>query len=205
MATSGPKLTVDVRSDGWKNLVRILDDLRDGRSFVKAGVIGDPAREERGRHGYARAHGEDDAYGAGPSGEPLTNAGLAAILEFGTDTIPGRHLIFGTFDMNRAKYVRILGRTVLPAVLRGRVTIEHGLEVIGQMMASDMRNRIVDGEGVPPPNAPSTVRKKLAKGKWKGPDGGASDGAPRPLLDTGRFRNSITHAVVLNGGGGESE
>lgn len=207
MARSGVTSEVVENSEGWRKLIALVEDLRDGRAYVKAGVIGSPAHEERGRHSYSHAHGEDDAYGAptaAESAEPMTNVRLAMIHEFGTDTIPARPFILGTFELQREKYVRILGRTVLPAVIAGRTTIDQGLEVIGHMMASDMRNRIVDGAGIPPPLAPSTVKTKLAKGRWKGPDGGASDGSPRPLVDTGRLRNSITHAVVL-GGGGEDE
>lgn len=165
---------------GWKAIERALETLRAGGSYVKAGVIGDAAAKEE--------HGE---------GGKLTNATLAAIHEFGTAKIPARPFILGTFTLNGAKYRALLAEKVLPAVLRLKITPAQGLKILGEIMASDMRNRIVEGDGIPPPLAPSTVKKKLAKGRWKGPDGGASDGMPRPLVDTGRLRNSISYAVVV--------
>lgn len=186
---SSTGIRFDVREDssGWKLLENVLKTLRDGGSYVKAGVVGEPARE---------AHPKVDAEG-NEVGGPLTTAQLAAIHEFGTDTIPARPFILGTFELKRGEYLKLLRTTIVPAIYAARTSPAKGLEVLGHMMARDMRNRIVEGEGIPPPLAESTIKAKLRKGEWKGPDGGASDGAPRPLLDTGRMRNAITHEVVL--------
>jgi hypothetical protein len=57
--------------------------------------------------------------------------------------------------------------------------------VMGSTLANAMKRKIVDGAGVPPPNAPSTVAKK---------------GSSRPLVDTGRLVNAITWASIVGGG-----
>lgn len=166
---------------GWKAIERALETLRSGGSYVKAGVAGEKAAEQH----------DDEATGA-----KLTNAQLATIHEFGTSTIPARPFILGTFSLHEAEYRRLLAEKILPAILKLRITPEYGLKVLGEKMASDMRNRMVDGEGIPPPLAASTIAAKERKGRWN--RGGLAAGAsPRPLVDTGRLRNSISYAVVI--------
>lgn len=184
---AGGAFKIEENAEGWMKLRDALDALRAGDAYVKAGVIGDPARE---------AHDTE--------GGPLTTARLAAIHEFGTDTIPARPFILGTFDLNRKKYVDLLRTTVIPAIYAGRVSVRKGLEVVGHMMASDMRNRIVEGAGIPPPLAESTIQAKIRKGAWnkragmkRGEEGPPM--APRALIDTGRMRNAITHEVAFEG------
>jgi phage gpG-like protein len=67
--------------------------------------------------------------------------------------------------------------------------LENQLGLVGQQVVSDVKGRILEGEGIPPPNAPSTVRRK---------------GSSRPLVDTGQLLNSLTYQVVP-GVAGEEE
>jgi phage gpG-like protein len=174
--------TVDEKSDDWKRLQALLKSMRQGESYVKAGVTGEAAAEEHDPDG---------------EGAPLTNVDLAVIHEFGTASIPARPFINGTFILHRDEYVRRL-RELLPKVYEGRTTIPVMLEIVGMQMARDMRNRMVEGAGIPPSLAESTIEAKRAKGAWN-KRGKAANVDPRPLEDTGRLRNSITHEVVLQG------
>ena len=84
------------------------------------------------------------------------------------------------------------------------------LNLIGMKMAADMKGYITQGAGVPPPNAPATLARKLRKGSWKRKpmpalddfgrlkDPGAA-GTPRPLVDTGRMVGSLTWLVRRGG------
>lgn len=171
---------VEENSAGWQAIQRALASLRQGDSYVKAGITGAGATTPR----------ED-----GDEGAPLTNAELATVQEFGTKDIPPRPFVNGTFLLHREQYIGSL-KTLLPAVYAGRVTIPFMLNVVGLQMASDMKERIAAGEPPFTPNAPSTIAAKLRKGKWnKG--GLAADASPKPLINTGRMRNAITHEVVL--------
>jgi phage gpG-like protein len=171
---------IEEKSDGWKRLQALLKSMRQGESYVKAGVTGEAAAEQ---------HDDEDG------SVPLTNVDLAVIHEFGTASIPARPFINGTFILHRDEYVRRL-RELLPKVYEGRTTIPVMLEIVGMQMARDMRNRMVEGDGIPPPLAPSTLAAKRAKGAWN-KRGKAANVEPRPLVDTGRLRNSITHEVVI--------
>ncbi len=177
----------EANTSGWDTLKRTLETLRSGGSYVKAGVIGEKAAEGRGRAEYA-------------GGSGMTNATLAAIHEFGAKgpngEIPARPFILGTFEINRAKYLGLLKTKILPAIFSGKITPEQGLKILGELMASDIRNRMVEGEGIPPPLSPRTLAAKTAKGAWN-KNGKAARESPRPLVDTGRLRNSISYAVVI--------
>lgn len=181
---SGFTWKVDEKSSAWDTLRKTLENMQTGEAYIKAGVIGAKA-EKNERHGDGKK----------PS--KLTNGELARIHEFGVpDHIPARPFILGTFTLNRAKYIDLLKTKILPGIYRAKITVSFGLKVIGEIMASDMRNRMVEGPGIPPPNAPSTIAAKKRKGRWnKG--GKSADEEPRPLIDTGRLRNSISYAVVV--------
>lgn len=173
---------VEEKSAGWQAIQRMLLSLRQGGSYVKAGVLGTAAAEQH--------EDEDDATG-------LTNVDLAVIQEFGTESIPPRPFVNGTFALHQREYVQRL-RELLPKVYAQRISIAFMMEVVGQQMASDMRNRISLGDPPFTPNAPATIKAKLRKGQWnrKGKAQAAGQG-PMPLIDTGRLRNAISHEVVL--------
>jgi phage gpG-like protein len=171
---------------GWKNLLSAAKQLEADRGMhAKAGIIGEQAREQ---------------HPAEEEGKRLTNVQLAAIHEFGVPgRIPARPFILGTFALHRAEYraqLRALAGTWFHrATSSGKMPLRRALGLLGLKMAADMKSRVVTGAGIPPPNAPSTVRQKRKKGEWN--EGGASSGAtPRPLVDTGRLVGSITHAVA---------
>lgn len=115
---------------------------------------------------------------------------LAALLTYGTadGRIPPRPHVGPAFDANRAKYERMLAQLLLRS-FRGQVSLREALGLLGAVMASDIRAFVASPPGVTPPNAESTLRRKLARTRP------GAKGSPLPLIDTGRLLGSITWAV----------
>ena len=105
--------------------------------------------------------------------------------EFGTETIRERSFIRAWFDEEEPE-LRIKFAELMKSVVEGKRTKDEILELMGLYCVGQIQKRMADG--VPPPNAPSTIKKK---------------GSSTPLIDTGVLRSSISHRVVEGGGGGE--
>lgn len=116
----------------------------------------------------------------------LSNAELGLMHEYGTSRMPARPFVGPTMTENRATYSRLLGEFVKKLVWSGKGSYEQVLKIIGAKMATDIKNRITQGDQVPPPNAPSTLARKQARGQ----------GNPRTLVDTGSMVNSITWEIA---------
>ncbi len=173
---------------GWKSILGTARRLSAEKgAHAKAGYIGTKALEEH----------------PGEEGERLTNVQLGAIQEFGVPgRIPERSHIRSAFDLHRREYFRELRALVGTWFDRkGKMPLLQALGLMGLKMASDMKSRILEGAGIPPPNAPSTIARKLKKGKWKGRTAEETAGlvaagkGPRPLIDSGRLVGAISHAV----------
>ncbi len=141
--------------DGLQNQ---LAKYRDGGLLVKVGLP-----RGSGTHG--------------PSGLPVVQ--LGAIHEFGSPDrgIPERSFLRNTMSAKKREHdalIRKLGR----AVISGKESPNVALEKLGMVAAANVQETIADG--VPPPNAPSTVKRK---------------GSSKPLVDTGALRQAITHQV----------
>lgn len=106
----------------------------------------------------------------------------AVVNEFGTKTIPERSFLRSTMDLRRDFYADLLTDAV-DRSLDGHPTA-RALEQIGQIAVGDVRDTI--SRGVPPPNAPSTIRRK---------------GSSKPLIDTGRMWQSLDAVVETSGEG----
>lgn len=159
---------------GWKDIqerFRLAD-----KSFTNVGVIGP---EAEGFHG--------------DSAEGLNLAELAAIHEFGSmdGTIPERSFIRDGIDANIDRLNALKERVAKAVFERRGMDIRTGLGLIGAEAVRLIRNRM--REGIPPPLAGSTLRRRQALG----------DENPRPLIDTGQLINAITHTETVNGEGGE--
>lgn len=143
------------------------------------------AVHELGSLGYVKVGVLDDG---GPGSEKsktgLTVARIAAIHEFGSGKIPERSFMRSTFAEQRPKYVRAIRGLIRDALL-GKIAPVQTLQTLGLRLASDMKRKITAGDGVPPPNAPSTISRK---------------GSFRTLVDTGRMLAAITWAYVSKGG-----
>ncbi len=93
-------------------------------------------------------------------------------------------------------------------VLNGTISQEQFLNSIGARMAAAVQKTI--RSSVPPPNAPSTVMRKLMKGRTKSlftralknVGGGLAQAgaaaAVKTLIDTGRMLNAVTWVVTRN-------
>lgn len=148
------------RDKGWR--LMFLRAMQAKGAKVKVGVLADDSK-------------------GGDSHDPksgLTTAELAVILHFGTDEIPARPFLAAAFDEHREELAKI-GKHLLVEVLEGEVDLSKALDIIGAKLATEAKKKITTGEGMPPPNAPSTIKRK---------------GSSRPLVDTGRTLNAITWA-----------
>lgn len=160
-----------VKDRGLLDLLKRAKEIRD--SYVKVGVLaGDEKGDER------------------PPGSPLTVAEIAVVNEYGTEDghIPARPFVRSTFDAKHDEMAE-LGKKLIESVLDGKVTTKKALDIMGLKLATEVKKTITEGAGVPPPNAPATIRAK---------------GSDRPLVDEGRLLNAITYASVI-GEEGEHE
>lgn len=154
---------------GWKRLQALAQQLASQDVHVKVGVLDD------GRAGSEVRDG-------------ITNGMLAVAMEFGTSRIPARSWIGRTFDQKRnevqADMQRLLGH-----IVDGKLSVDKALNVLGAKYSAEVKNTVTQGEQIPPPNAPSTLARKLAKTRT-----GAAN-AVRTLIDTGRMVGSVTWAA----------
>jgi hypothetical protein len=146
-------------------LQALLTKLKATKSIhVKVGVVGNEAAQAHDGH--------------------LTNAQLAAIHEFGAPgaNVPERSFIRSTVDAKRHEYTASLIPSLLKSVVSSRISVFQAFELFGQRLAADIRARITQGDGIPPPLAAATI---------------AAKGSSRPLVDTGRLLAAITYKVFL--------
>ncbi len=102
---------------------------------------------------------------------------IATIHEFGNEHCPERSFLRAWFDENESK-CRAAVVAMLEAVLAGKYTKDQALQLLGQRFVGEIQKRIANG--IPPPNAPSTIAQK---------------GSDKPLIDTGQLRSAITYAI----------
>lgn len=205
------KFTVKKIDRGLARIQRVLKSIKQDKSYVKAGLLGKASKRRsiprltvsKEERDYALAFPAVAAVLAAKAerhnakrATAMSNVQLGLIHEFGTDTIPARPFISASFKRNRAEYRALLTR-LGAGVYAGKLEYTKVLGILGQKMAADMKNYVTQGAGVPPPNAPSTLARKQAKGN-------SSGAAPRPLVDTGALVGSITYEVVVRGSGEEN-
>ena len=126
----------------------------------------------------------------------INNASLLYLHENGVPShnIPPRPVLIPAINQEKpAEQITTLMLDAADAALaRGDMeTAEENFEKAGMVGRDACKNYITDGENLAP-NAPSTIRRKMAKGK-NGKCG------PVPLVDTGSMLNSITYAVRKKG------
>lgn len=170
------------RDLGWRRLMDIRRGLRGGDHYAKVGVL-------------AAAPVPDD------EAPEFTMASLAAVHEFGSEDgrIPARPFIRGGIDAGRERIVGV-AKVAVGKVYDGKLSVDRALNIIGMTGAAEIKKYVTEGEQVPPPNAPSTIRAKLKRGAWndKRRKRGPVDSAKliRTLIDTGRMIGSVTWVVV---------
>lgn len=107
-----------------------------------------------------------------------SRAQIAQWNEFGTTKIPSRPFLRGTMEKNAGKYARFLVAQARAGLGGSDRTYRQAMNRLGLMMVGDVQQAI--SNGVPPPNAPSTIAKK---------------GSSTPLIETGLMRSEVEHKV----------
>lgn len=116
---------------------------------------------------------------------PLNNAEIGFILEHGAPeaNIPARpHLVPGV-QAEQDKIAKVLKMGAGKALEGDAKGLADSLVAAGLIAERGVKNKITDGPFVP--LAPMTIAKRKAKGRT----------SVKPLIDTGQYRNSITHVV----------
>lgn len=116
----------------------------------------------------------------------ITMGRLAGVHEYGAAirigntiiVIPERSFIRATIAAGEAKYSPLMAR-LTDRVLQGKLTEQQALGQLGLRVVGDIQKRMA--QGIDPANAASTIARK---------------GSDKPLIDTGRLRQSVTFAVV---------
>lgn len=125
--------------DTDRGFARLMRQLRGG--FAERLAVGVLARTGSKRH---------------PDGK-INVAGLAMVHEYGSGSIPERSFIRSWADEKRAENMERI-RRVARAVISRTGREERELREIGKEMVAEIRQRIADG--LEPPLAPSTARRK---------------------------------------------
>lgn len=120
-----------------------------------------------------------DGAAAYAGGDGATVLEVAMWNEFGAGHVPERSFIRAWFDENEDACGRAVV-AMMRAVLAGRYTSKQAVELLAQRFVAEIQRRMA--QGIPPPNAPSTV---------------AAKGSDKPLIDTGQLRSSISYLVRM--------
>lgn len=120
---------------GWKKLVRNFSRAAPD-TVATVGVQG-PAAEK-------------------PREGGITNAGLAAVHEFGSPPVPERSFFRSAFDANKKKYEAEMPK-IAKAVLDG-ASLEGALRLLGEMNREDVINKV--RSNIPPPLSEKTIARK---------------------------------------------
>ncbi|MBR2140293.1 MAG: hypothetical protein IJ963_05470 [Phascolarctobacterium sp.] len=94
-----------------------------------------------------------------------------------TIVIPERSFIRSAFDENEEK-IGDIAWTAGEAVVKGALTSDNALKLVGQEVQGMVQRKIDTGPFVP--NSPATIRRK---------------GSSKPLIDSGRLRQSIRYSM----------
>ena len=162
------------RDKGWRRLQALAKSLASDDVHVRVGVL------------------DDGRAGSEVRDEGITTGQLAVAMEFGTATIPARSWVGLTFDRARAEVQSDMQR-LLWSVVEGKITVDKALNVLGAKYSAEVKNTVTQGEQIQPPNAPSTLGRKLARTRE-----GAANGV-RTLIDTGRMIGAVTWATFGSG------
>lgn len=143
------------KDKGYKKLVTTILDV--GFPGIKVGIL-----EKEGADVY------DDA---------TTVLDVAIWNEFGTQDIPARSFIRAWVDADKPAIIRTL-QGLLKKVIAKKLEEDQAMEQFGAWCVGRIQQRMA--RGIPPKNAPSTIRQK---------------GSSVPLIDTGQLRSSVTYEV----------
>lgn len=163
-----PALRLTDTDRGWHDVQQQVIKLSQHGHYTLVGV--------QGRDSYTTHTGNNRG---------LTVVEIAQIHEYGkvinngraTIIIPRRSWLRDGVDEYKValqKRATLLGTGVILL----KFTAFQALSLLGEYSVGLIKQRIADG--IPPPNAPSTIRRKKSS---------------KPLIDTGQLRNAITYTV----------
>lgn len=145
---------------------KVLETLRElgaTQKTVAVGVIGDAAGEQ---------HKDSE----------VTVAQVAQWNHYGTERIPARPFLTIALAQHSDELKKLQAR-LANGLVQGKLTLDQALGLLGEAAVGMVKKTIADG--VPPPNAPSTV---------------AAKGSDKPLINFGQLRGSITSQIREGGG-----
>lgn len=120
------------------------------------------------------------AKGGNEDRDGISMVELAAIHEFGTEDIPERSFLRGTFKDASVRREQVKVSTSLAKkIINDNMSVDQALELLGTWGVSKVKGQIT-GPGIPPPLKPATI---------------AAKGSNRPLVDTSRLLGAINHEV----------
>lgn len=185
------KFTIRDIDKGMRSIVREVSKATE--PYVNVGVLSDAGKYAQQTQLKRVKVPKGEAQEGGPThryekGRTLTSeanlADVATWMEFGTRSIPARPFMKQAFDQNFDRIYAFV-KNEHAKFIQGKQTMEMGLKRIGVFFEGLVKKGIVAG-----PFAalkPATIKRK---------------GSSKPLIDTGRLRQSITNKVVMNPGAG---
>lgn len=111
-----------------------------------------------------------------PDGTSLAEIG--AFNEYGTSTIPARPFLRAAYEQYQRQLQQFKAR-LINLIYERKIDTGKGLAILGEKHQQQVQAKIGDGPWVE--NAPSTIAQK---------------GSSKPLIDTGRLRQSIRYLVT---------
>ena len=126
---------------------------------------------------------------AAKKGEPITNAGLGYVHEFGLPekNIPARpFLVPGVADV-KDRVAKVLGTAVKKALSGDHEAGEVALTKVGLIAETSVKSRIDEGPFAP--LSPVTLAQRKRRGRT----------GEKPLIDTAQMQRSVTHVVRPKG------
>jgi hypothetical protein len=181
--------TITDRDQGMKAIERELRRL--ARVVVTVGVHG---TGEMGKDDRNKSVQVVDHVGASAGSEPIAMPQLAAIHEFGTDTIPERSFIRAGIDNGEKQLSKAYDKGVA-RICDAVGTAKNAGELLGVIAVGAIKRRIFDGI---PPALATVTKKRRDTSKITGKrlkSNNASQGGYTPLVDTGQLAGSIAYQV----------
>lgn len=171
------------RDLGMKDLWRRFAEIDEDDSVTRVGVFAGESREQVSKYQPAIQQLFEAAGLAKPQ-QDVTNVDIGVWHEFGIPKlhIPERSWLRSAFDANHDKWTKYAAE-LTKRVLSGKLSLYNALNRLGLLAATDVKKGITTGEGIPPPNSPTTIARK---------------GSSRTLVDSGQFVGAIDHDVVTN-------
>lgn len=147
-------LKIEDRDNGYR---KVTGTLRSLGNTLKVGILDQD---------FSKPH---------PSGGTIGQ--VAQLLEYGTETAPARSVFRAWFDQNSSQIQATLA-SEYQKVISGKQSKEEALAAVGEFCIQGLK-KYMDA-GVPPPNAPSTIRKK---------------GSDIPGIETGTLQDTINYSI----------